>query len=206
MSESVIDNKGPRNGLYFAREVLRIAGLLASDRKAGYRRITRGVGGLRAAVLFRRCERGELVNAQGIVRVIADGRIRLGDRVQLAGGMISTELVCRAGAELFVGASCIFSYGVSVEATRAIRIGDRCMFGSMVRICDIGVNGAAPIVIGDDVWVAHGAVVQPGVTIGEGSVISAGSVVQANVPPYSLAAGNPAVCVPLSGVPSQRQS
>ena len=194
------------NRTYILSEALRIAGLLASDYRAGYRRIQRGVGVLRAAVLFRGCERGELVNAQGPVRVIAEGKIRLGDRVQLAGGMFSTSLVSRAGAELTVGPACIFSYGVTVEATRSVHIGARCMFGSMVRICDAGVNGVAPIVIGDDVWVAHGAMVEPGVTIGDGSVVSAGAVVRDDVPPYSLAAGNPAVCVPLSGIPSQRRA
>jgi acetyltransferase-like isoleucine patch superfamily enzyme len=91
---------------------------------------------------------------------------------------------------------------VSVEASRSVRIGERCMFGSMVRIRDAGENGAAPVVIGADVWLAHGAIVEPGVTIGEGSVVSAGSVVHGDVPPYSLAIGNPAVSVRLSGRPA----
>lgn len=196
----------PGSGLHVIREGLRLAALLVSDREAGYARLARGVGVLRAAVLFRRCERGELVNALGHVRVVADGRIRLGDRVQLAGGMISTELVCWAGGELLVGARTLFSYGVSVEATRSIRIGERCMFGSMARIRDADERGIAPVVIGDDVWVAYGAIVEPGVTIGQGSVVSAGSVVRGDVPPYSLAVGNPATSVPLHGVPPQRST
>jgi acetyltransferase-like isoleucine patch superfamily enzyme len=40
--------------------------------------------------------------------------------------------------------------------------------------------------------VAHGAVIQPGVRIGAGSIVSAGSVVRTNVPPDSIATGNPA--------------
>ena len=83
MSERAKRQARALNGTYILSEVIRIAGLLASDYKAGYRRIQRGVGVLRAAVLFRGCERGELVNAQGSVRVIAEGKIRLGDRVQL---------------------------------------------------------------------------------------------------------------------------
>jgi maltose O-acetyltransferase len=71
------------------------------------------------------------------------------------------------------------------------------MFGSMVRIRDAGEGGVAAVLIGDDVWLAHGAIVEPGVTIGAGSVVSAGSVVRSDVPPRSLAVGNPAVCVPL---------
>ena len=39
------------------------------------------------------------------------------------------------------------------------------------------------------------SIVMPGVTIGEGAIIGAGSVVTKDVPPYSVATGNPAVVV-----------
>jgi len=48
------------------------------------------------------------------------------------------------------------------------------------------------IVIEDDVWIGHGAIILSGVTIGTGSVIAAGSVVIKNVPQYSIVGGNPA--------------
>jgi acetyltransferase-like isoleucine patch superfamily enzyme len=48
------------------------------------------------------------------------------------------------------------------------------------------------IVIEDDVWLGYNVIVLPGVTIGKGSVIGAGSVVTSNIPPYSIAVGNPA--------------
>jgi acetyltransferase-like isoleucine patch superfamily enzyme len=41
-------------------------------------------------------------------------------------------------------------------------------------------------------------VIAPGVTVGAGAVISAGSFVAADVPPRTLAAGNPARCIQLS--------
>jgi acetyltransferase-like isoleucine patch superfamily enzyme len=67
-----------------------------------------------------------------------------------------------------------------------------------VRLCDRTADGEVrPIVLGDDVWVAHGAIIGPGVTIGEGSVVAAGSVVLSDVPPRSLAIGNPARAVSL---------
>jgi acetyltransferase-like isoleucine patch superfamily enzyme len=51
---------------------------------------------------------------------------------------------------------------------------------------------AAPIVIGDYAWIATGAVILPGVRIGEGAVIGAGAVVTRDVPDRALAVGNPA--------------
>ena len=51
---------------------------------------------------------------------------------------------------------------------------------------------AKMIVIEDDVWLGSNVCVLPGVRIGEGSVIGAGSVVTKDIPPYSIAVGNPA--------------
>lgn len=52
--------------------------------------------------------------------------------------------------------------------------------------------GGTPIVVGDDVWIGEKAIVLKSVNIGKGSVIGAGAVVTKNIPPYSVAAGNPA--------------
>ncbi|MBE6037126.1 MAG: acyltransferase [Clostridiales bacterium] len=49
-----------------------------------------------------------------------------------------------------------------------------------------------PVRIGNDVWLGARVIVLPGVTIGDGAVIGAGSVVTKDVPPYCVAAGNPA--------------
>lgn len=48
------------------------------------------------------------------------------------------------------------------------------------------------IVIEDETWIGANAVVVAGVTIGKHSVIAAGSIVTKDIPPYSIAAGNPA--------------
>lgn len=54
---------------------------------------------------------------------------------------------------------------------------------------------AKPITIGNDCWLCGNVVICGGVTVGEGCVIGAGSVVTRDLPPYSLAVGNPAKVV-----------
>lgn len=51
---------------------------------------------------------------------------------------------------------------------------------------------AASVIIEDFAWIGGGAIILPGVTIGEGAVIGAGSIVSKNIPPYCVAVGNPA--------------
>ena len=48
------------------------------------------------------------------------------------------------------------------------------------------------IIIGDNVWFGANVTVLPGVEIGEGCIIAAGAIVTKNIPPYSIAGGNPA--------------
>jgi acetyltransferase-like isoleucine patch superfamily enzyme len=54
-------------------------------------------------------------------------------------------------------------------------------------------NAVKPIIIGNDVWIGHGAFIKPGVTLGDGAVVAAYAVVTKDVPPYAIVAGNPAV-------------
>ena len=55
-----------------------------------------------------------------------------------------------------------------------------------------GPETTKPIKIGDDVWVGGGAIILPGVIVGNGSTIGAGSVVTKDVAAYTVVAGNPA--------------
>jgi acetyltransferase-like isoleucine patch superfamily enzyme len=48
------------------------------------------------------------------------------------------------------------------------------------------------IVVGNDVWIAHEAMIMPGVTIGDGAVVAARAVVAADVRPYAIVGGIPA--------------
>ncbi len=54
------------------------------------------------------------------------------------------------------------------------------------------IESKGDIVIGEDVWIGTGTTILSGVNIGRGSIIGANSVVTKDIPPYSIAVGNPA--------------
>ena len=56
----------------------------------------------------------------------------------------------------------------------------------------IAADEPKPVQIGAKAWVARGCSVLKGVQIGEGAIIGAGSVVSKDIPPFSIAMGNPA--------------
>lgn len=169
--------------------------LLKMDpRQAG----ARAIGRVRALWMFRGLPIGAGVSAEGPLRVDVAGRLSIGERVCFIGEMVPTEIVVRPGAALEIGEKCMFNYGVSLDVSSSVSIGNRCMFGSFVRVCDSDGRTAGPVVIEDDVWIGHGAVIEPGVRIGQGSVVGAGSVVTKDVPPKSMAMGNPARPMSLS--------
>lgn len=102
----------------------------------------------------------------------------------------------RIGRNVFINQNCTF-YDLG-----GIDIGDDVMIGPNVSLITSGHPlepsqrragvTAKPIVIGKNVWIAAGATVIGGVTVGDNSVIAAGAVVTRDVPPDSLAGGNPA--------------
>lgn len=99
-----------------------------------------------------------------------------------------------------IGESSSIGSGAWVYALDKIVIGKNVCVGEDVRL----ITGShdiisqhfdlvtKPITIKDNVWVATGAVVLPGVTICEGAVVGAGSVVTKDVEPWTVVAGNPA--------------
>ena len=48
------------------------------------------------------------------------------------------------------------------------------------------------VIVGNDVWIGHAAILLPGVTVGDGAVIGAGAVVSRDVAPYTIVGGVPA--------------
>ncbi|MFP6562069.1 sugar O-acetyltransferase [Paraburkholderia sp. B3] len=102
----------------------------------------------------------------------------------------------RVGRNVFINQNCTF-YDLG-----GLDIADDVMIGPNVSLITSGHplepsrrrNGviAKPIVIERNVWIAAGAIVIGGVTVGENSVVAAGSVVTKDVPPNTLVGGNPA--------------
>ena len=124
-------------------------------------------------------------------------------------GAVGAETVVRApiyvdyGDQLTIGARGFVNYGLVALDVAPIAIGDDCQIGPNVQLLTAyhpveaeprrrKLEAAAPITIGDNVWLGGGAIVLPGVTIGDDSVIGAGSVVTKDVPAGVLAVGNPA--------------
>lgn len=158
---------------------------------------------LRGSRLGRRVR---LIN-RGSLRVQGAVNLAIEDGVFFNGGPFRTELLCGPDGEISIGLDTGFNYGVSLQARDSIRIGRDCRFGAMVMVRDHDGLRVAPVVIGDRVWLAHCAIIEPGVSIGDDSVVSAGSVVVEDVPPGMIAIGNPARCLPLRTLrrPSERQ-
>ena len=84
-----------------------------------------------------------------------------------------------------------------------IEIGDNVLIAPNVIICtashpldyrlrDQGLEYALPIRIGNSVWIGAGAIILPGVTIGDHAVIGAGAIVNRDIPANCVAVGNPA--------------
>jgi maltose O-acetyltransferase len=108
---------------------------------------------------------------------------------------------CDFGTNITLGERVYFNFNCVVLDICPVRIGDFTFFGPAVQILtalhpfDAGLRrreeSGKPVTIGSDVWVAAGALVLPGVTIGSRTVIGAGSVVTRDVPDNVFAAGNP---------------
>jgi acetyltransferase-like isoleucine patch superfamily enzyme len=106
------------------------------------------------------------------------------------------------GGSISIGDYCLVSPGVRISSEKSIRIGNNAMLAANVYISDSDWHGiynrirpfrcAKPVVIADNVWLGERVIVNKGVTIGENSVVGAGSVVTRDIPPNSVAAGNPA--------------
>ncbi len=108
---------------------------------------------------------------------------------------------CDYGTNIELGERVFFNYNCVVLDVCRVRIGDDSLIGPAVQIyTPMHPFGAElrrrqefgkPVDIGADVWIGGGALILPGVRIGDRAVIGAGSVVTRDVPAGVFAAGNP---------------
>ena len=119
------------------------------------------------------------------------------------------------GKNIFVGKNFFANWNCMILDHAEVHTGDNVMLGPNVTLStvthpkdaaqraikpmknSIGPNGrgnielVAPINIGNNVWIATGAIICPGVTIGDNSIIGAGSVVTRGIPANVFACGVP---------------
>ena len=108
---------------------------------------------------------------------------------------------CDYGSNIELGERVFFNFNCVVLDVCRVRIGSFTMFGPAVQIYtplhpwDAQLRRkqefGKQVDIGSDVWVGGGAIILPGVRIGDRAVIGAGSVVTRDVPEGTFAAGNP---------------
>lgn len=129
--------------------------------------------------------------------------------IRLFGGHIGRHCVVKSSCEIWqpwklkLGEYVALSEHVICYSVDAITIGNHATVSRDTFLCcashDISSPNMeltyAPIVIGDNAWIAARAIVLPGRTIGAGAVVAAGSVVVKDVAPWTVVGGNPAVVV-----------
>lgn len=107
---------------------------------------------------------------------------------------------------IIIGDNCYLGYNLTLLAGADIEIGNEVLFASNILVSseNHGMDPeseapymnqpleAKPVRIEDGCWIGERVCVLPGVTIGKKSIVGAGSIVTKNIPPYSIAAGNPA--------------
>jgi len=108
---------------------------------------------------------------------------------------------CDYGSNIELGERVFFNFNCVVLDVCAVRIGNFTLFGPAVQIYTPLHPLSAelrrkqeygkPVEIGSDVWIGGGAIILPGVRIGDRAVIGAGSVVTRDLPADTFAAGNP---------------
>ena len=119
------------------------------------------------------------------------------------GVVIRPPFHCDYGYNISLGANVFMNFNCVILDVVAVSIGDGAQIGPGVQILTAdhprdpaarasGQEFGRPIRIGRDVWIGGGALLMPGVTVGDDAIIGAGAVVTRDVPAGATAMGNPA--------------
>jgi len=121
------------------------------------------------------------------------GHVRLGDYSSMTGGRIICD------DEIRIGNYCLISWNVIIMDTYRLpldALSRRAVLEQVAvskeRIIPPSYEVPRPVHIDDNVWIGFDACILQGVRIGTGSIVAAKSVVVYDVPPFTIAAGNPA--------------
>ena len=120
-----------------------------------------------------------------------------------AGCVVRPPFFCDYGFNIRLGANVFMNFNCVVLDVVTVEIGDGTQIGPAVQIYAAdhprdakvrrdGLEFGKPVHIGRHVWIGGGAIILPGVTIGDDAVIGAGSVVTRDVAKGATVAGNPA--------------
>lgn len=130
---------------------------------------------------------------------------------------IEPDFYCDYGFNIELGQRFYANHHCVILDAAPVIIGDDVMFGPGVQLYTVthpldaasrvtGIEMAKPIRIGHKVWIGGGAIVLPGVCIGDEAVIAAGSIVTKDVAAGMLVQGNPAKAVRQVSPPPQANS
>lgn len=119
------------------------------------------------------------------------------------GAEIRPPFHCDYGFNISLGRGVFLNFNCVILDVVAVTIGDRAQIGPGVQILTAdhprdpaarktGLEFGRPIHIGRNVWIGGGALLLPGVTVGDDAIIGAGSVVTRAVPAGATVVGNPA--------------
>ena len=145
----------------------------------------------------------ERYNAAGLSR--ADRHRLLAERFACVGTGVTIRppFFCDPGINLEIGDDVFLNFNCVILDSFAVHIGSHTAIGPGVQILAADhprdpamrrehLQTGKPIKIGVNVWIGGGAIILPGVTVGDDAIIGAGSVVSRDVLPGTLVVGNPA--------------
>jgi len=139
-----------------------------------------------------RIGRGSSIYLGVMFDVGTQGRVSIGEFTLINGARIICDAEVSIGDYCLISWNTVFMDTTRMPTTATARRNELVAAAAREPRRIESATTARPIRIGRNVWIGFDACILPGVTVGEGSVVGARSVVVENVPPFSVAVGNPA--------------